>query len=781
MKRYLILILILSICSIAVAASRGNMYSTRAGQCYAQMVDQYGNCDLTGLTGALPAWIVIDETDNTSCWYNGIFKQFCIDADTGRCTWYTAGGLANGSIYVDPIGGDITYDGEPAVVLKFKKPLTISPDEGNGGNNFIWHTFPDYVYRAGYLWEFQAIQGTLSGIETSDWFYIHNDTEPDHGGGAVNVFKIRGAKNAAHSLDSVFDVDDYWDYFYNQTHGYIAGDGTFGMTEAKQHTSGQAFKIRRYGAGPNLFELLGTTGTIPLAYIDSTTLYSGTTAGANMTYLSTTGTASSMYIPFAGTTGGYDDLHTNASLYYVPIVNTVYANTNGSHTGSNTGAQYGYVGSDLCSALSANNPFVIRRNGTADHILDFQNTNSGIVSYVGSLGGYWAYGITSQAPIVADRTNYIMSEITAPTAPTVALGAAGVLTGAYYYRITFGSPNGETESGAVSTVINPAAQKVELSNIPVSIDSTVTYRKIYRCSAGSGNLALKFLDTLPGNLTTTYSDDIADGSLGVAAPTINTTGSQIYKGTVRVGFAGLNSTAWGSNALRINTGYYNTAVGTSALNSSTGNYNTALGASALNSNSTGGSNTALGNQAGYNAGVVLNTNSNSVFIGRDANTSVNALTNVIVIGYQAQATVSNQVVLGNTSITSFLTTGAFSNPAAVTPVTITDADGARVGGATTPIGGTAFLIDQIMAVMDGSDTEYGQRIYLTNNAHSGASNNLIAQWIGVNSNSANANQVGTYYDMTGLDFGIQYSGIAAVGYACFDASGNLYWKNSACI
>ena len=77
----------------------------------------------------------------------------------------------------------------------------------------------------------------------------------------------------------------------------------------------------------------------------------------------------------------------------------------------------------------------------------------------------------------------------------------------------------------------------------------------------------------------------------------------------------------------------------------------------LFSNTTGYYNTALGYQAGYNAGVALQTNTNSVFIGDNANSSVDGLTNAIAIGSSAQATQSNQVVLGNSSITQTLLRG----------------------------------------------------------------------------------------------------------------------------
>ncbi len=98
--------------------------------------------------------------------------------------------------------------------------------------------------------------------------------------------------------------------------------------------------------------------------------------------------------------------------------------------------------------------------------------------------------------------------------------------------------------------------------------------------------------------------------------------------------------AVGTKAMLANTtGYYNTAIGGQSLvNNTTGYYNTALGASALNTSTTGYGNTALG----YNADV----NSASRF-------------NATAVGYAATATADNQVMLGNTSVTSVVAAGSY--------------------------------------------------------------------------------------------------------------------------
>ena len=115
----------------------------------------------------------------------------------------------------------------------------------------------------------------------------------------------------------------------------------------------------------------------------------------------------------------------------------------------------------------------------------------------------------------------------APTAPTVALagtGAGNVENGAHRYRVTFVTADGETDGGTISAAVTVADKtvngKVALTAIPLG-GSAVTSRKLYRTAAGGSTYLL--LATLADNTTTTYTDNIADASLGAAAPSTNTT------------------------------------------------------------------------------------------------------------------------------------------------------------------------------------------------------------------------------------------------------------------
>lgn len=114
----------------------------------------------------------------------------------------------------------------------------------------------------------------------------------------------------------------------------------------------------------------------------------------------------------------------------------------------------------------------------------------------------------------------------APGVITVALGtgAGNVDNGAHRYLATFVTAAGETQAGAVSASVTVANKtvtgKVALSAIPVG-GALVTSRKLYRTAAGGSTYLL--LATISDNTTTTYTDNIADASLGAGAPSANTT------------------------------------------------------------------------------------------------------------------------------------------------------------------------------------------------------------------------------------------------------------------
>ncbi len=191
--------------------------------------------------------------------------------------------------------------------------------------------------------------------------------------------------------------------------------------------------------------------------------------------------------------------------------------------------------------------------------------------------------------------------ITAPTAPTVALGGAGVLTGNYYYKVTFVTATGETQLGTTSTLIAPSSQQVELTNIPTSSEYGVTARKIYRTKAGTTTYWLLY--NMLDNVTTTYTDNIADGSLGATDSTnrANSTSGIIKTDANIWGYLGPDtSIAMGRGAWTNRLGAFITAFGYTALNKSVVSGNTAFGAEAGFNTTTGSNDSYFGQDNFYN-------------------------------------------------------------------------------------------------------------------------------------------------------------------------------------
>lgn len=116
----------------------------------------------------------------------------------------------------------------------------------------------------------------------------------------------------------------------------------------------------------------------------------------------------------------------------------------------------------------------------------------------------------------------------APGIITVALAspaiAGNVTAGAHRWLATFVTADGETQAGTVSAAVTVADAavngKVELTAIPIG-GALVTSRKLHRTAANGSTYLL--LATLADNTTTTYTDNIADASLGAGAPATNTT------------------------------------------------------------------------------------------------------------------------------------------------------------------------------------------------------------------------------------------------------------------
>lgn len=118
----------------------------------------------------------------------------------------------------------------------------------------------------------------------------------------------------------------------------------------------------------------------------------------------------------------------------------------------------------------------------------------------------------------------------APTvAPTIALDGAGAYTGVVRYAYSWLYPWGESPISPITSTISPSSQKVLVTC--AAYPSTAVGIKIYRTING-GTIPL-LLTTLTSP-TNTYSDQLSDGSLGIASvdnsfSVSNPTWMKIYK------------------------------------------------------------------------------------------------------------------------------------------------------------------------------------------------------------------------------------------------------------
>ena len=130
---------------------------------------------------------------------------------------------------------------------------------------------------------------------------------------------------------------------------------------------------------------------------------------------------------------------------------------------------------------------------------------------------------------------------------------------------------------------------------------------------------------------------------------------------------------FGSAAAHNATSSQNSIFGYEAAYSNTSGYdNTVFGAYSAYANTSGYSNAVFGKSAGYNstgsnnaffgnyAGVSNITGSYNTYIGYNSRGSSSSYTNATAIGYNAIASASNQVMLGNSSVTSVKAAGSIT-------------------------------------------------------------------------------------------------------------------------
>ena len=194
---------------------------------------------------------------------------------------------------------------------------------------------------------------------------------------------------------------------------------------------------------------------------------------------------------------------------------------------------------------------------------------------------------------------------------------------------------------------NTAVGKFSLnSNTTGSNNAAIGYKSLYSNTTGLYNTAM--------GSTALYNNTASDNTaIGYQTMNANTSGGKnVAVGVIALKFntAGQKNVAVGYAALKsLQSGNYNSAFGTNSLISTTGERNTGSGYNSLNENTSGSHNTAFGYESGGNN----TTGIYNTFLGY--NTRVNnttAKSNSTAIGNDAVITASNQVRIGNSSVTS---------------------------------------------------------------------------------------------------------------------------------
>lgn len=129
------------------------------------------------------------------------------------------------------------------------------------------------------------------------------------------------------------------------------------------------------------------------------------------------------------------------------------------------------------------------------------------------------FGTSGTLPYKYNGTDFTRHGVySAANSASYVTGGAGNPNGAYTYKIVYvNSASVESNPSTASTTLTVASTKIEITSIPLAPQSWgVSTRRLYR-TVTSGSTFLR-LTTLSDNTTTTYSDNTADASLGVAAP-----------------------------------------------------------------------------------------------------------------------------------------------------------------------------------------------------------------------------------------------------------------------
>lgn len=133
------------------------------------------------------------------------------------------------------------------------------------------------------------------------------------------------------------------------------------------------------------------------------------------------------------------------------------------------------------------------------------------------------FGNGEAIPYKYNGANFTRHGVYPPTqTSTAASQGTGLLTGGYRYKYTaVNSFSVESDVGPASATFTAASATIRVSNLQTfAVSYGVAARRLYRTTIAAPNTWNRVAE-IADNTTTTYDDNIADLSLGVAAPTDN--------------------------------------------------------------------------------------------------------------------------------------------------------------------------------------------------------------------------------------------------------------------
>lgn len=281
--------------------------------------------------------------------------------------------------------------------------------------------------------------------------------------------------------------------------------------------------------------------------------------------------------------------------------------------------------------------------GSKNVAVGTQSLSSSVVASESTAVGYgamyWMNGDSASVPFVSYNTAVGAYALRGSNSPASNSGIHNTAIG--HYSLT------RTDTGSYNTAIGSQAMAY---NSGGNFNIAIGYRALFNSLTASANVAI---GTESAASNKAALEDLTYGVRNVAV------GASAMTTTTRRG----ENTAVGYEAMRfaddtaVLAATNNTALGAYALRGSvtpsnnTGTDNTAVGHNALKSNRAGSYNTAVGSdaaEAGTN-----NTNGNyNTWIGYQAQSNGNSYNNSTALGNGATITGSNEIVLGNSAITT---------------------------------------------------------------------------------------------------------------------------------